>query len=420
MRLTYGWPTDQLTHDPRSAYNSMSKTFCRQIFESLLDVDPVSGELVPWLATSWAYRDPSTLELTIRTDRSFSDGTPLTPESVAESFTGILALKDVSPLPAAMTMLAGLERIEPGHDTVTFRFARHNAAFLRSLASVNLAVSSRSGLGTGRWWRTDDGLGDGTRRLIFRKTRTGDLYPGPVDGFSVAELHNPGISYGLCPNASRGPLSDPRVRRALSLLIDRRRLQPLLDAAGYTVASSVLTPATLDYRDCTTELAYDPITAHRLLDGGRLSFEVVFNSTFSPVDAAVLTAVAGQWAEHGIELTLADVGFPELRARQDSGDYDFRFFYFTGSDPDVLRYQFGVAQRNMNRRTGPDDLDTLLDTQLACPDRVARRDMVHDIQRLIIDRGLWLPLCNVRTVTSYRPGVLAGVYLDAEALARIP
>ena len=42
------------------------------------------------------------------------------------------------------------------------------------------------------------------------------------------------------------------------------------------------------------------------------------------------------------------------------------------------------------------------------------------IQRRIVDTGLWLPLCNVRTVTSYRPDVLPGVHLDAEALARIP
>lgn len=420
MTLTYGWPTDQLTTDPRLAYNSISKTFCRQVYESLLDVDPGSGELLSWLATSWRYRDPLTLDLEIRADRVFSDGTPLTPTAVAQSFTETRTLERVSPLPAAVTMLTGLDRVDTGVDTVTFHFTRHNAAFLRSLASVNLAITSRAGLGTGRWAQTAEGLSDGVRRLTFQKSVSGDLYPGPVDGFAAAALDNPGISYGLCPNASRGLLADPRIRRALSLLIDRPRLQPLLDPSGYSVATSVLTPPTLDYRDCTAELTYDPATAHRLLDGRRLRFEVVFNSTFSPVDTAVLNAVAAQWADHGVELALCDVDFPELRRRQESGDYDFRFFYFTGSDPDVLRYQFAVTQRNMNRRTEPDELDTLLDAQLACADPAARRELVHDIQRRIVDDGLWLPLCNVHTVTSYRPDVLSGVYLDAEALARIP
>jgi ABC-type transport system substrate-binding protein len=421
--LTFGWPTHQLTDDPRLAYNSISKTYCRMIYDSLLDIDPGTGELLPWLATAWHYRDPHTLDLTIRPDRCFSDGTRLTPELVAQSFSDIGALKQLSPLPAAVTMLTGLDCVEAGADTVTFRFARHNAAFLRSLASVNLAISSPAGLGTGRWARTGEGLTDGTRRLAFREADTADVYAGPVHGHVIAELHNPGLSYGLCPNASRGPLTDPRVRRALSLLIDRQALRPILAADGYGLASSVLTPTTVGYRDCSAELAFDPATAHRLLAAAgapRLSLEVVFNSTFSPVDAAILTAVAAQWKEHGIELVLADVEFPELRRRQQSGDYDFRFFYFTGSDPDLLRYQFAVDQRNMNRRTVPDGLDTLLDTQLGCADPDARGDLVHAIQLRILTGGLWLPLCNVRTVTSYRPGALSGVYLDAEALARIP
>ncbi|CRZ14607.1 ABC transporter substrate-binding protein [Mycolicibacterium neworleansense] len=421
--LTFGWPTRQLVDDPRLAYNSISKTYCRLIYESLLDIDPNTGELLPWLATSWHYRDPLTLDLTIRPGAEFSDGTLLTSQAIAQSFSDIAALQQISPRPAAVAALAGLDRIETGIGVVTFHFSSHNAAFPRWLASVNLAIRSRSGRGTGRWVQSGDALTDRTRRLAFRQGDTGDVYAGRVDGHRVVELRNPGLSYGLCPNASRGPLTDPRVRRALSLLIDRSALQPILDTDGYPVASSVLTPTTAGYRDCSAELAHDPVTARRLLIAAgvqRLSVEVVFNSTFSPVDASMLAAVAAQWAQYGIELVLADVDFPELRNRQLSGDYDVRFFYFTGSDPDLLRYQFAVTQRNMNRRTGPDDLDTLLDAQLTCADPDGRSELVHEIQRRIIDSGLWLPICDVRTVTSYRPSVLSGVYLDAEALARIP
>lgn len=423
VELTFGWPTRQLTNDPRLAYNSISKTYCRLVYDSLLDLDPETGRLVPWLANSWHYRDPLTLDLTITPDRCFSDGTTLTPSAIARSFADIAALEHVSPLPAAVTMLTGLDSIEAGTDTVTFRFARHNAAFLQSLASVNLSIRDVTGRGTARWRPGRGGVTDGTRRLMFEQADVGDLYAGHIHGYRHAALDNPGISYGLCPNTSRGRLADARVRRALSLLIDRPALQPILDTPGYTVASSVLTPTTAGYRDCSTELAYDPALAHRLLSAAgaqRLSLEVVFNSSFSPVDSALLTAVAAQWREHGIDLMLTDVDFPELRNRQQTGDYDFRFFYFTGADPDLLRYQFAIAQRNMNRRAVPDDLDIILDAQLSCADADARRELVHVIQQRIIESGLWLPLCNVRTVTSYRPGLLAGVYLDAEALARIP
>ncbi len=175
------------------------------IYESLLDIDPDSGKLLPWLATSWHYRDALTLDLTIRSDRCFSDGAPLTPVAVAQSFSDIIALKHLSPRPAAITMLTGLDRIATGANSVTFHFTRHNAAFLRSLASVNLAISSESGLGTGRWrpgrrWRRPTR----SHRLMFREGR----HRRPVRGHrstatTSPRLHNPGISYGLCPNASR-------------------------------------------------------------------------------------------------------------------------------------------------------------------------------------------------------------------------
>lgn len=435
-QITFGWPTSQLTRDPRLAYNTMSKTHARMVFDSLLDIDPTTGELVPWLATSWRQIDPLTVEFAIRPGAQLADGTPLSGAAVRQSFLDVLDLQHVVPLPAAVVALAGLKDIRAADATVTFHFARHNAAFLRSLAGVNLAISKVAGdsrVGTGRWRPADEAgapaaLTDGSHRLVFVHTERPDTDicagdPGSALGYRITEHHHAGITYGLCPNASRGRLTDPRIRRALSLLIDHTRLQPILAKAGYTTATSVLTPTTLYHRDLSTELTYDPARARRLLDaagaGPALTFEVLFNSTFSPIDVELLTAVADQWSEHGVRLSLADVDFAELRSRQQSGDYDFRFFYYTGEDPDALRYQFAASQRNMNRRTSSDDLDDLLDAQLSCADADVRRDLVHTIQELIIKRGLWYPIANVRSVAGYRPGAVTAARIDTEGLVRL-
>ena len=196
------------------------------------------------------------------------------------------------------------------HDTVTFHFARHNAAFLRSVAGVNLAISKPADdtrVGTGRWRPLDESgvpaaLTDGSHRLVFARTELpdSDVYAGDprnACGYRITQRYNAGIAYGLCPNASRGPLTDPRIRRALSLLIDHTRLQPILAKVGYTTATSVLAPTTLYHRDLGAELVYDPVRARRLLTAAGavegLTFEVLFNSTFSPIDAELLDAVAG-------------------------------------------------------------------------------------------------------------------------------
>lgn len=427
--ITFAWPPGQLTVDPRLAYNGISKTYARQVFESLVDIDPATAQLRPWLASTWCRPDPLTVELTIAPGRRFSDGVPLTADLARNSFCDIVNdLEQASPLPSATSALTGLSRVESRGDTVAFRFDRHNAAFLHNLAGVNLAVSKPSAggmrLGTGAWVPVDSGcLSTGRRRLLFAAAEDGpaEVRTGSADGFLTVDIHNPGISYGLCPNISRGPLADPRTRRALSMLIDRERLRPILDSCGYTVASSVLTPTAMHYLDCSAQLHHDPATARRLLtaagaDGLRL--EVVFNSSFSPVDTALLSAVAEQWTGHGVELALHDVDFGELRTRQQAGAYDFRFFYYTAIDPDALRYQFAVGQRNAMCREERDGLDDLLDAQLHCPDPAERRKLVHDIQRKFIGDGLWLPLCNVRTVVSHHPDVVPEPTLDAEGLVR--
>jgi peptide/nickel transport system substrate-binding protein len=43
---------------------------------------------------------------------------------------------------------------------------------------------------------------------------------------------------------------------------------------------------------------------------------------------------------------------------------------------------------------------------------------VDTIQELIIERGLWYPIGNVRTVAGYRPGAVAA-RLDTEGLVRL-
>jgi len=427
--IVSAWPPGQLTADPRLAYNGISKTYVRQVFESLVDVDPVTAQLRPWLASVWSRPDPLTVELTITAGRRFSDGVRLTADLVRNSFRDIMTdLAGSTPLPAAVAALTGMSAVESRGETVVFRFEQHNAAFLHSLAGVNLAVSKPSAggrrLGTGTWVPVDTGcLTNGRQRLLFGAGYDGPAHVrvGVTDGFLTAETHNPGISYGLCPNVSRGPLADPRVRRALSLLIDRERLSPILQSCGYTVANSVLTPTALYHLDCSAQLQRDAATARRLLDAAgadALRFEVVFNSSFSPIDGELLSAVAEQWADHGVELALRDVDFGELRSRQQTRTYDFRFFYYTAIDPDALRYQFAVDQRNAMCRTQRDRLDDMLDVQLHCPDPTERRKLVHDIQRLIIHDGLWLPIGNVRTVVSHRPDAVPRLGLDAEGLAR--
>ncbi|MBI3878110.1 MAG: peptide ABC transporter substrate-binding protein, partial [Verrucomicrobia bacterium] len=71
-------------------------------------------------------------------------------------------------------------------------------------------------------------------------------------------------SYFVRINVTRKPFDDPRVRRALALAVDKRRLVGKLLRAGETPASALVPPAARDYQS-PEGLGHDPEQARRLL-----------------------------------------------------------------------------------------------------------------------------------------------------------
>ena len=66
-------------------------------------------------------------------------------------------------------------------------------------------------------------------------------------------------------NCTRPPFSDPRVRQALSLVVDKRLLVEKITKAGEIPAWSFVPPGTAGYESPTPGLGYDPGRARRLL-----------------------------------------------------------------------------------------------------------------------------------------------------------
>src|SRR6266852_2681755 len=82
--LTIDAPNDAATLDPHLQWDTDSYGVYRNIFDNLLTRD-VSGKIVPQIATAWRNIDDTHVELDLRTDVKFHDGTPLTADYVAFS-----------------------------------------------------------------------------------------------------------------------------------------------------------------------------------------------------------------------------------------------------------------------------------------------------------------------------------------------
>ncbi|GAB2673066.1 ABC transporter substrate-binding protein [Nocardia goodfellowii] len=322
--LRYGLSQAPTCSDPAQAGSNQTHYVTRQIVDSLTDQDPETGELKPWLARSWeADADAKVFTFHLADGVTFSDGSPLTAESVRDTFDSIPKIGAAkAPLGNGyLTNYVGttvLDRL-----TARVEFSKPNAQFLQATSTTQLGIQAGattakpaeqrcdgSNIGSGPFvyggYRQDvsatlvkrPGYAWGSAvfghrgeayldRIEFTVVpesgvRTGSLTSGQLDAISDAlpqdlplleaanarllTTANPGVPFGFQPNLTRGPLRDPAVRQALLPAIDRQQLVDTVLGPQFKPATSVLASTTPGYQDLSPKLAYDPGKARTLLD----------------------------------------------------------------------------------------------------------------------------------------------------------
>ncbi|MFF2083848.1 ABC transporter substrate-binding protein [Nocardia sp. NPDC058176] len=321
--LTFAVGTDAGCLDPHQAGSSDTVYALRQTVDSLLDQDPSTGELVPWLAESWEVSDDArTFTFRLRPNVTFSDGTPLDAAAVKASFDavptlGVLAIQATSYLEGYVgtTVVDDL--------TAAVSFTQPNAQFLQATTTSSLGVIAPSSVSKAPAERCSDGvIGSGPfvldeylrnrsttltkrpgydwgsslwtkdgeaylDRLVFNVVaeagvRTGSVISGQVDAIGrVAQAEEaalagaevalqaytiPGVGYNLGFNNSRAFFADARVRQAIQVAVDRRQIVETVFSSGTAPATSVLAKNTPGYVDLSSALSLDVERAERLLD----------------------------------------------------------------------------------------------------------------------------------------------------------
>ncbi|WP_168217961.1 ABC transporter substrate-binding protein [Occultella kanbiaonis] len=295
----------------------------RQLVDSLLDQDPETGELAPWLAQEWEINEEAT-EFTfhLREGVTFSDGTPLTAQSIKDNFADVLA--QGAQASYAIEHLAGYVDTEVvDEQTAIVRFDVPSAPFLQALtepifgplAASTLALPweervSGGVIGTGPFvldrytkdtevvlsrrvgyaWPSSLSQNTGEAYLdevVFQivpeaSVRTGSLSSGQVDviggvppqdqatlegsGYTIVARGNPGTTFGLTPYNAKPIVGDVNVRRALSLALNRTDLRDATLNESYAVSTSPLAATTPGWVDLSEYLEQDVDEAARLLE----------------------------------------------------------------------------------------------------------------------------------------------------------
>lgn len=127
-------------------------------------------------------------------------------------------------------------------------------------------------------------------------------------------------------NVTRPPTNDVRVRKALSLAVDREALTKYVTKAG-EIPTSTFVPAGMRGYAGVTGLPYDPAAAKKLLaeagypDGkGFPKMELLYNT--NELHRVVTQAIQQMWKESlGLQVDLVNVEWKVYLARQSSLDY---------------------------------------------------------------------------------------------------
>jgi peptide/nickel transport system substrate-binding protein len=351
--------------DPYLTSAFASENVLVQIYETLF-VKDADGEIQPNLAEDYTQVDDLTLEVTLRDDVVFSDGTPLTAEDVKFSFDTMM----VAGTPQA-ALIRGLASTEVVDDTtVRFTFATPNGAFLNVISArgnayiVNQAWyestsaddRQRSALGTGpfvlddwqdnvavslskntEYWQeglphvdtlTFEILADETARQSA--LRQGSAQAGWLRDPSLAsQLEGEGFTRGqnaatrnlyLAVNAQNGgPLADVRVRQALSMAMDRDEILSLGGGGNGEVSLAVAAgdPVGVAPDEDTPNYSQDIEGAQELLaeagypDGVTIGLTYASDASFA-IDVPAYEVMQEQVAEAGITLELNGTAWADL------------------------------------------------------------------------------------------------------------
>ncbi|WP_345497151.1 ABC transporter substrate-binding protein [Nocardia callitridis] len=321
--LRYGLSQAPTCSDPAQSASNQTIYVARQIVDSLTDQDPETGELKPWLAKSWEVSpDAKSFTFHLTDGVTFSDATPLTARSVANTFDSIIGLGAKAPQAKAfLANYTGTTVIDPL--TVTVGFSTPNAQFLQATSSTQLGILADATTAKPAEQRClGDVVGSGpfsyesyrqdaSATLVKRPgyhwgsalfghqgeayldkieftvvpesgVRTGSLVSGQLDAISdalpqdepqisagggqVLNVVNPGVPFGLQPNITRGPLRDPAVRQALPHAINRQELVDTVLGPQFNAATSTLASTTPGYQDLTDRIDFDQDKARRQLD----------------------------------------------------------------------------------------------------------------------------------------------------------
>lgn len=209
---------------------------------------------------------------------------------------------------------------------------------------------------------------------------------------------------------------DVRIRRALSMAVDRQKIMDVL-YRGAAVPGLVMPYAALGKSDplsleeCGPYWRYNPAEAKRLLAeaGYPNGFEVKYDISTSASAREVQELLRAQWSDIGVKLTYNDLESQVVTGRRNDKTFEHMTAYagLNGYDVDALLYNLFMPNRPQNYGSVNDPvLTTLLERQRNSLDADERERLFKQIHERLQDQVYTIMLVSPNRIVVRHPWVL--------------
>lgn len=488
--LRIGMAVSPTTLDPHFHADAANFALQRHLFEALLQWSH-DGRLLPMLARQWTpLAGGAGWELRMDPAARFADGTPVRAEDAAASLHRAMTIPDS---PGRYTpFLVGLRRVEVAAPDVLRLYTDGPAPLLPNGLTTILVVPARIAataapaafnaggavLGSGPfrlrayrrgegallerdegWWQAARRPAPEWKRVSLRvlpqdSARLGALLAGeldlienlpPRDAQGVAGtqglrlVRQPGtrvmyVALNQRPELHPGeanPLADPRVRRALSLALDRAALAAQVMDGEAAPTAQIMPPGRDSAHPALRPVPADRAGARRLLEeagwGRGLRLGLSGTTDRFTNDEQLLQALAQMWRQAGIEVSVEASPAISFFPRYGAGRFSMALFgWLTGPGEPNSFLTALLASRDPARGRGALNgtgygnprLDALIDTALATPEAGPRNALWRQAARLALDEDVaLLPLFHQASTWAMRAGITYDARVDSLTLA---
>ena len=399
------------------------------------------------MASEWSFPDATTLVLTLQDGVTFHDGTPFDAAAVKFNLDRNRTAA-ISNIKRDLAAIASVEATDPLTVTITLTapdtalplILSDRAGMMVSptaLGNDPEATIDREPVGTGPWsfvswtdadkvtgkkfdahWRDDIPATDGLEMLIIPEDATGlrAVQSGQVQiAYQLSERQKvlidkiPTITLISGPtlyinqlyvNSARGPLMDVRVRRALSMAIDREAFVAATQANVGEPAYMNLPKAHWAWSEEAAKLIYfDPEEAKSLLAeaGFADGFELDMRGTPDQASVQRQEVVLAQLAQIGVrgKFTNAPVAEAAGRFFGEEKQGDILLSAWTGRPDPSLTYSLlysAESYYNPGRVTPPEGFEAAIQASRESSTQDDRAAALDKVQQMVMQAQLTIPL----------------------------